>query len=475
MPENNDRPNILFITGDQHNADCLGFMGRRMVHTPNLDDLAARGAHFRNMFTCCPICGPSRTSFYTGTFARTHENMFMCSDLRREFSSITTELGEAGYTRALFGKGHLPGVIAKYFDHHAGPDQYRRNLENKGLQRNPHGPEVNKNFQSFTSPLPEEDTWAGWTSRRTIDFLRSDAAAESPFFCACSFGPPHAPHCPPQRFEDMYDPDEVPIDWEEYERFENSRMQNRPNIEDFWKLGSVRHDPTIFQKAVSRYLALVSQVDHEVGEILKTLEETGQADNTIVIYTSDHGDFAGNYGQLGKNLPGYDHLLRIPFLYYDPTREADAGREVNGFHQNVDFFPTLLDRIGRDVPPTVQGESLLPALDGRPGSGRDLVFAETTLAKTVRSPDWKLNFYVRHPERGQLFRMGTNPDETNNLWDDPDVAHIRENLLRELTTWMVECEQPVVMCSTWEEHIETRWYRWLQEQPHQAETPESQH
>jgi uncharacterized sulfatase len=474
MAKQPDMPNIVFITGDQHNADCLGFMGRRKVHTPHLDDLAARSAYFSNMFTCAPICGPSRTSFYTGTFARTHENMFMCSDLRRDFASLTSELGRAGYTRALVGKGHLPGRIAEHFDHHVGPEQYGTHLAEKGLERNPHGPVVNKNFQSFTSPLPEEDTWAGWTARQAREFLRSDRAAESPFFLACSFGPPHAPHCPPERFEKMYDPDDVAVDWEAYERFENSRMQNRPNIEDFWKLGSVRHDPSIFQKAVCRYLALVSQVDHEVGRLLELLEETGRADNTIVIYTSDHGDFAGNYGQLGKNLPGYDDLLRIPFIYHDPAREADAGREVNGLHQTVDVFPTLLRRIGLEVPPTVQGRSLIPALDGHPGCSRDFIFAETTMEKTIRSRDWKLNFCVRQPDRGQLFRMGACPDETTNLWSDPDLAHVRQRMMQQLTAWMVRCEQPVVMCSTWEEHADTRWYRWLQHQPRQAEFPETQ-
>ena len=328
-----------------------------------------------------------------------------------------------------------------------------------------------KNFLSARSTLAEQDQCEVWTADHAIRFLSAPKAAEKPFFMWCSFLRPHSPHFPPARFDDLYDPEEIPVDWEDYERFEASRTQNRPMVEDFWKIGAVRHDPRIFQKAVCRYLGLITFIDEQIGRILTALETNDRAKDTLVIFTSDHGDWAGNYGQLGKNLPGYDHLLRIPFIYYDPQRPGDAGRAVGGLYSSVDFMPALLQRLNIPIPPTVQGESFLPALDGRPGSGRTHIYAETSMEKTIRSADWKLTFFLRHPERGQLFRMGAQPDETTNLWDDPGSAHIKQRLLLELLAWITRCEQPGSMDSSWEEYIDTPWYAWLAEQPKQACVP----
>ena len=248
-------------------------------------------------------------------------------------------------------------------------------------------------------------------------------------------------------------------------------MQNRPMIEDFWNIGSVRQDISVFQKAVCRYLAMITMTDREIGRILETLSEEGLEGETIVFFTADHGDFAGHFGQLGKNIPGYDDIMRVPFIYFDPKRQDD-GRCIRGMYQNVDVFPSLLDRLGLPVPPTVQGRSFLPALDGYPGSSREYVFSETAMEKTVRSREWKLTFYVRHPHKGQLFRMGVAPDETNNVWNDPSCAQVKAEMMEALMAWMVSCEQPDAMCETWEEYIDTPWYRWLVQQPGQVAIPE---
>ena len=466
------RPNILFIIDDQHHAGCLGFMGHPAVKTPNLDALAAGSAYFSNMFACSAICGPSRTSFHTGTYVRTHENFFMTSDIRRDLPSLPGLLSEAGYTSILTGKNHLPPKVSRHFHRIYGPGTYKRELDAAGVNKQPQPPVTNTHMQSYTFDLPDEWHIGTWTAQKAIDFLRSEEAKQQPFFVTCAPSPPHSPHCPPAKFEKLYDPADVPLDWDAYERFELSKLHNRPMIEDFWKLGTARHDPRIFQEAVCRYWALCSLVDHEVGRLLQTLDEAGLADDTIVIFTSDHGDFAGHHGQLGKNLPAYDELMRIPFIYHDPHRPADGGREVQGFYQNVDFMPTMLERLGLEIPPTVQGQSFLPALDGVPGSSRDYVFAESWAEKTVRSRAWKLTFCARRPHHGQLFRVGPDGDETTNLWDDPRYAPVRQELTEVLLRWMVECEQPVVTCRTWEPMPETRWLGWLGDQPRQAELPE---
>lgn len=464
--------NVIFLFDDQHNADCMGFAGHPLVKTPNLDRLATAGVHFNNMYCCGAICGPSRTSFFTGTYLRTHGHYMNTGDLRRQMPNLVEILCENGYHTFQAGKNHLPPGIADHFDEMHTMATYARYLKSKGIKKDSFIETEKKNFMAKPSSLPEEEHDETWTADRSIEYIRSRTGQSNPFFMWISFHRPHAPHTPPANFDGLYNPDDIPIDWKEYEAFENSRMQNRPMIEDFWKVGAVRHDPSIFRKAVCRYLALITLIDKNIGRILDALKETGLDQETLIVFSTDHGDWAGKYGQLGKNLPGYDPLLRIPFIWYDPKRPGDAGRCVNGLCSNVDFMPTVLDRLGIPIPPTVQGESLLPHLDGVPLPQREAIFAETPMEKTVRTREWKLTYFVRHPHRGQLFRMGATPDEITNYWDDPNFAHIKQYLLIRLMEWMVRSEQPHNSSRDWESYISTRWYNWINQQEHDCEIPD---
>ena len=467
----NKLPNILFFMTDQHHAGCLGFAGHPLVKTPNLDRLAARGAWFRQMFTCSAICAPSRTSFFTGTYLRTHNHFGNQGDLPRDLPNLASEAKRAGFRTGVCGKAHLPPRILRHFDSSQTMTEYHDMLAAEHLTDVDTAPPFHQHFMSAPSKLPKEKHRITWTGDRAVDFLKAGRTSDQPFFLWCSFDPPHAPHVPSPDMDALYRPEYIPIDWDEYERFERSRMGKRAMIEDFWKVGAVRQNPKIFQQAVCRYLALITMIDEQVGCVLAALEEQGLADNTIVVFTADHGDFAGHWGQLGKNLPGYDDLLRIPFIYYDPTR-SDHGRCVESLHQSVDLFPSLWERLGLPIPPTVQGQSFLPAIDGYPGSSREYIFAETHNVKTVRSEDWKLNFHAVHPHQGQLFHMGAVPDETTNLWDDPQCAPIKQRLLEAMLGWMVRCEQASAMEIKMEPFIDTRWYRWLAAQPDQCAVPE---
>lgn len=463
--------NVLFLFDDQHNADCLGYAGHPLVQTPNLDRLAAHAVHFNNMYCCGAICGPSRTSFFTGAHLRTHGHYQNTGDLRRPMPNLVEVLKANGYHTFQAGKDHLPPSISDHFDEMHTMATYKRQLASRGLAPGIFGTDFKKNFMSAVSPLSEQDQDETWTADRSIDYLKSRAGKSEPFFMWVSFHRPHAPHTPPASFDGMYKPEDIPVDWNEYEAFENSRLQNRPMIEDFWKVGAVRHDPAVFQKAVCRYLALISLIDKNIGRILDSLKETGLDRETLVVFSSDHGDWAGRYGQLGKNLPAYDPLLRIPFIWHDPQRPGDAGRCVNGLCSNVDLMPSLLERLGIAIPPTVEGQSLVPHLDGFPLPQREAVFAETAMEKTIRTREWKLTFFVRHPHRGQLFKMGPRPDEIANFWDDPSCAHVKQDLLLRLIEWMVRCEQPHNAPGNWEAVVDTRWYNWLNRQERVCEIP----
>jgi arylsulfatase A-like enzyme len=387
-------------------------------------------------------------------------------DLQRDLPSMVSEAKRAGYRTGVCGKAHVPHKILRHFDYMQTMTDYRAMLKAEGLQECDTTPPFHQQFMSATATLPKHKHRISWTADRALDFLRE--TGDAPFLLWCSFDPPHAAHTPAAEFDDLYNPEDIPLDREGYQRFERSRLGQRAMMEDFWKIGAVRQQPEIFQKAVCRYLALITQIDEQIGRVLDELEKNGQADDTIVVFTADHGDFAGHWGQLGKNVPGYDDLLRIPFIYYDPDRQ-DHGRCIEGLYQNVDLFPSLWERLGLDLPPTVQGKSFLPALDGYPDSTRDYIFSETHNVKIVRNQEWKLIFHAVHPEKGQLFRMGAEPDETANLWDEPGFAHIKQRLLEQLTAWMVRCEQADGMDDKMEPFVQTRWYEWLAQQPHQSE------
>lgn len=459
---------MLFFMTDQQHAECLGFLGHPMLKTPHLDSLARKGACFTNMFTCSAICAPSRTSFFTGTYLRTHQHMGNRGDLQRDLPNMVSEAKAAGYRTGVCGKSHLPNRIYNNFDYAQTMTDYHEYLEKNDLEDLCGDGSFIQHFMSAKSKLPKEHHRVTWTGDRAIDFLEATKEGEAdPFFLWCTFDPPHAPHTPSDEYDDLYDPEQVEVDWQAYEAFEQSRVGQRAMIEDFWKVGAVRHNTQIFQKAVCRYLALITMIDEQVGRVLSELEKLGLEENTIIVFTSDHGDFAGHWGQLGKNIPGYDDLLRIPFIMYDPDRN-DHGRCIESMHQSVDMFPSLWDSLGLPVPPSVQGQSFIPALDGYPGAGRDCIFAETHNVKTVRSKEWKLNFHATNPEHGELYRMGESPDEINNLWHNPDYFDVKLRMMTHMLAWTMHCEQAGGMDSLMEPFIDTRWYRWLAEQPKQA-------
>lgn len=469
-----NQPNILLLMTDQHHAAALGFMGHPMVKTPHLDALAARGAWFRNMFSCSAICAPSRTSFMTGTYLRTHGHMGNCGNLRRDLASLPALARAQGYRTGVCGKSHVPDRLLQHFDVAQTKENWKADLKARGLSEAQDDPDFHQKLMSGVSRLAEKDHTITWTADRAVDFLAAARADQTPFFLWCSFSPPHAPHTPTDEYDALYNPTDVPLDWDGYRRLANTRLGQRAMVEDFWSLGSLQQEPEVFQQAICRYLALITMVDKQVGRLLGELEAAGLAENTLVIFTADHGDFAGRFGQLGKNIAGYDDLLRIPFIYADPARR-DAGRCVEGMFQNVDLFPTLCERLGWETPPSVQGESLMRALDGWPTSRREHVYAETPAVKTVRSRDWKLNFHASHPQKGELFRMGPDPDETTNRWDDPGCGAVKAELMGELAAWMVRCEQLPAIHAKAEPMVQTRWNQWLAAQPHECEDQDHWH
>ncbi|HEX3871238.1 MAG TPA: sulfatase-like hydrolase/transferase, partial [Pirellulales bacterium] len=316
------RPNVLFIMADQHRHDCIGAAGNSLIRTPSLDRLAAGSAMFTHAFVQAPVCVPSRASFFTGRYPHSHKNRVNYTPISRTERLMPAIFQEAGYTTALIGKTHIfydyPPTAEhardtgfEIVDLHDGvpsTDPYsayatwrsandpRASVKNYRAYAKDIAPGQNP-FRSAIDDAYTDTTWIGQQTRRHMQAM---ASGDRPFFIFCSFWKPHSPYEVPVPFDRMYDDVEIPL-------------PERVTLDDIHRL------PEPLQKLILRgkpeyetdrdelewiyrsYYAAVSQVDREVGLILDLLDKLGKADDTIVVYSADHGDQLLEHGLQGKN------------------------------------------------------------------------------------------------------------------------------------------------------------------------------
>jgi len=466
------KPNILMIMVDQWNAECFSGYGHPDVKTPNIDRLIKGGVAFRNCFAANPICQPSRVSFFTGQYIHTHqvETNHKESSPHSVCHPLAKELKEkAGYRTGAFGKLHLGvfekdagfDVISHCCDNPFGEPEYHEYLRDKGLldvykQKELKPPkEISNNFHAGESPLKACDTNEVWTADRTLEFIRS--SDDAPFFAWCTFERPHAPHFPPADAPVKYDPKSLTIPSYDPKYFESKPNHSRSGAENLWKAWVLGEDA--LREGLARYYGLMSLIDQQVGRILDHLEKSGKIDNTIIIFTADHGDFAGNLGMLGKNTSNYDAIIRTPYIWYWKGR-FDRNMPFD-LCETIDMYPTLCDLIGMETPPSVQGESHRDAMNNVPYyCGKPYIFCERQLTKTVRTRTHKLSFTTdgrRHV--GELYDIVADPDELHNLYDNPEIRHIQSKLMEELVAWYIRTEQPDFFASSGQKTSDAmRWH-----------------
>ncbi len=447
------RPNILLLYTDQQRWDALRCSGNPLIHTPNLDALAARGALFRKAFVNCPLCMPSRMSMLSGRYPLSLNIRANGVEMPEDIPCLQHILGLYGYHTANFGKLHFknhsnrdhrvphpaygfdtlvlsdePGcyddAYIKWVETQA-PGQVENcrcdtppEWRGKPIQKQPRSTEDYHVFQGS-----EHLTHSAFVADETIAFLKTRRPGE-PFFCIAGFYAPHSPTNPPRRFVDMYDPAKMPLP----KRREGQNL--RDISDDHWR------------QTVAHYYALVSHVDDQAGRILRTLDEQGLADDTIVVFTSDHGEYLGDHGRVGKSGP-QDSSARVPLLIAWPGHLA-AGRQFDQIVEAVDLAPTLLDACAVQIPPFMQGMSLRPLLEGREFQARDSAYIEchvrggTNGYKAVRTRDYLYSCEKRGYET--LFDLKKNPDQTENVKDDPAYAAVKADLRHQLIRRSFEAE-----------------------------------
>lgn len=485
-----DKPHIIIIYTDQQRYDTLGVNGNPLIRTPHLDDLGRQGVTLHGAHAACPICVPSRVSFFTGRHShatRSYHNVIGMFPEEREFVSL---LRDNGYTTALIGKDHCfrRGRDRQVFDYLSRashtcflPARNRREREINEF----HGKNWSLPFCKHEIP-PDEDV-SGKLCLEACEYIRTkhDREFGQPFFLWLSLPEPHSPYDAPAPFAHMYDAVDVPGPfWREGE------MADKPGRQRIASKIKSRED--LFagedvKNMIRTYWGNVSYIDAYVGKVLKTIEECGIAGETIVVFTSDHGDYMGDHRFIGKFLGLYDCLTHVPLIVRYP---GITPRQSRALVSNIDIMPTVLDIAGVVPDHVHHGRSFRTVLEGGQDVHRDALLLEhgypgvplredqigsaeldqlingknrsqgnvfnSGRSKGIRTERWK--FVILPGDVDELYDLENDPHELVNLAANPALAPVKANLTRRLLEELIVTQNEVT-AQQWRDLEVSRWWQ----------------
>ncbi|MBD2841889.1 sulfatase family protein [Erythrobacter rubeus] len=510
------RPNILLIMTDQHRADHTGFGGNRVVQTPHLDGLAARGTVFDKAYVANPICMPNRASIMTGLMPSAHGSTMNGISLDWGARTFARSAREAGYRTALIGKSHLQimndvpeatrrvlgddpledGMAASWpegwdaledmdawragevevpsdfygFDHvgltifHSDlcSGHYYRWLLDKGVDPETlQGPKVARESgfetqQVWHTSTPEELYPTTYVAEEACAFLDTQRESDDPFLLKVSFPDPHHPFTPPGKYWDMYSPEDIELPATFFDDHAKSPSFIR-------LLASERGDgahlmmpfsPTEaqFKRMAAAEYGMITMIDDAVGIILGKLEEMGVADDTIVIFTSDHGDMFGDHGLMLKVGMHYEGCIRVPLVVAGPG--IAAGR-TDALASSTDIAATIMAMTGNRPSYNMTGRDLTPILADHDARVRDSIlieeehiFPDPTIGAPINlrslvTGNARLTVRYGNAGDGELYQTDQDPDELHNRFGDKDHAALRQEMTNALNQAMIEAARTV--------------------------------
>ena len=498
--------NILFVMYDQLRFDYLSCAGHPTLETPNFDRVAKMGVRFTQAHVQSPVCGSSRMSFYTGRYASSHGAQWNGFPLRVGEVTLGDHLRKLGMGCYLIGKTHMvadaegmtrlglaPDTVIGarqsecgfdavvrddglwgegpdgFYDRKRSP--YNEYLKSKGYESdNPWSEFANAGvsgddiasgwfFRNADKPanIREEDSETPWLTDRALEFLET---AEGPWCAHVSFIKPHWPYIVPAPYHAMYGPKDVPP----AVRSEVERQDPHPIYRAFMSnnIGKSFSRDEVREKVIPAYMGLIKQCDDQLGRLLDRLEETGEIANTMIVLTSDHGDYLGDHW-LGEKDLFHQQSVKIPLIVYDPRAEADTtrGTTCDALVEAIDLAATFVEAAGGEVPDhIIEGRSLMPFLHGaKVESWREVVVSEYDYSVTpmraglgVSSRDARLfmvfdgRWKMIHAEGGfrpMLFDLETDPEEFRDLGGDADHAGEVDRLYGHLHAWGLRLSQRV--------------------------------
>lgn len=424
------QPNILFIFTDQQNRYALGCMDNPNVETPNLDRLAGRGVLFRRCYSNDPVCGPFRGTLMTGQYSTRCGVLHNGYPLPQGTTTFADAFNAAGYQTSWVGKWHLGGN---------GNGPITENLRG-GFQRFK-GYQCYNGFYKDVCFYDEQDQEHRYDYHRTdvttdiaISELELLAGKDKPFMLMMSYQAPHYPEQPAPEYEAMYQGREIirRPNCQEIDPFTPTFSPRSPrpveNDPDFQRYG---HS---LDEYIRLYNAMCTQIDANVGRLLETLERLGVANNTIVVFTSDHGDMQGSHGLKNKCLP-HEESAGIPLIMHVPG--LPGGRVSDALVSGIDMMPTCLELAGLPPVNTVDGTSMAPYLRGESESTQEAVFSERGDWCMIVNGGWKLAAERQDDGLAPTFmtHLDEDPYELNNRSEDPACTDRRHNLLEALMAW----------------------------------------
>lgn len=455
-----DLPNIVLLMSDQHRGDAMSCERHPVIRTPALDAIAAHGCRFTSAYTTCPLCMPARASFATGRYNHNHGMIGNLSAVIRPEErrrSVGLVLQQAGYLTAFVGKHHLMPQVAGFdqrraadflcrefgFDHlhqvmgkfgsQRADCDWTAHLRELGLldiHRADYAERVRqRKWFARPSPLPRDEQCDSYTGRKAIEWLRG--SPRQPFFLWVSFPGPHDPWDAPGEYGRMYDPAQMPLPLAWSETFEGKPHAQRGLAEH---LGTLTVDEGAIKAMAAQYYGLVSNIDDWCGRILSALGESGALDNTVVLYTSDHGEMLGDHRLLNKS-QFYEGSARVPLLLADYR-----GSAVNGVcgapSETVDVYQTILRLAQTEPPEGTFGRDLTALTQDDAAADNGAAFSEYDTGIMVRTGRWK---YTHNPARGgpeELYDLETDPEELRNLVRDDAYRDIADTLRGRILDWL---------------------------------------
>ncbi len=478
------RPNILWICSDQQRKDTLGCYGNPFTNMPNLDRLAAAGVKFTSAYAQNPICMPSRVSFLTGRYPRTCQVRYNGQNAPKEagehmISHLLKE--EGGYMCGLAGKLHTalcnPSVTPvieprlddgyDYFawSHEPGPrwpmNAYTMWLNNCGVS---YKTVQRADCRYVQNGMPEEYHQTKWCADQAIAFMDNAKNYDVPWMFSFNCFDPHHPFDPPEEYLERYLQrlDEIPLPrYSPSELDEKCAMARKNHAGAYRRPGFFAYDEMTekdHRMIKAAYWAMCDLIDVQVGRMLDYLESSGQMENTIVIFHSDHGESLGDHGIYLKGAYFYEECVNVPLIISWPGKFR-SGVTSQALVELVDLVPTLLDVCGLPAHPAVQGRSLAPLLRGEtdPDTFRDSVYSElyadkgnavphmyTTMVRDRRYKLTRVHAAETEEEKescpGELYDLGNDPGETRNLYREDSAADIRQYMLE------LMCDRMALTC-----------------------------
>ncbi|NOU61298.1 sulfatase family protein [Marinifilum caeruleilacunae] len=447
------KKNLLFIITDQQNYFTLKDYGNKIIKTPNLDALAKESFVFKNTYVSQPVCSPARGTILSGVYPHTHGVLNNDSILPKNILTLPELVKDPDYKKAYIGKWHLGDEIFKqrgfdtwvsmedlYYDEYSeGRDSDERSDYHKWLLEKGYTPKntkKNRFGRKYAASLPIEHCKPTFLQENATKFL--DQVHDQPFIMYVSFLEPHMPFTGP--LDSLYNPNVVVLP----ENFNNELGEDIPlsyrkkREKEINKYGP---DEQNYRQLIARYWGLVSQVDRSVGVILNKLDSLGLSDNTIVVFTSDHGTMMGAHKIVNKDVM-YEESIRVPFLLKDSDLTS-SKRIVHERFSQIDLVPTLLDLLGNDIPDHLTGNSIVPTLKGEESLTRD-IFIEWPDTRTIVTQDgWKLAFKV--DGQSLLFDLNSDPHETRNLFYQKKYQQKVKDLTGRIKQWQIESKDNLVL------------------------------